>query len=353
MKFKRILVGCLLGTILITSLAGCNNSSSDSVADTTEKPTATTNTQAETVKSGTITLYTSQPEADAQKLIAGFNEKYPKINVDLFRSGTEEVVSKVLAEDQVDSVLCDVLLVADSVTFESLKEKDLLLSYKSKELEGIPSEYIDKDNMYTGTKLITTGIIYNTNLVKTPITSFADLTAETLKDCEIMPSPLYSGAAAYNLGVITRYDGLGWDFYKDLKSNSITVEKGNGAVQKAVVDGTKSCGIIVDYMAVRSKLDGAPVEFVYPSEGSPAVTEPIGIMEASKIQDLAKVFVDYVLSTQGQEVASNMGYTPIKAGVSAPEGLKSINNIKSMVADTAELKTCRDKEKSDFSKLFE
>ena len=41
------------------------------------------------------------------------------------------------------------------------------------ELKGIPEEYIDKDHMYTGTKVITTGIAYNTDLVKDAPKGFA------------------------------------------------------------------------------------------------------------------------------------------------------------------------------------
>ena len=103
------------------------------------------------------------------------------------------------------------------------------------ELKGIPEEYIDKDHMYTGTKVITTGIAYNTDLVKDAPKGFADLTGEAFKDAVIMPSPLYSGAAAYNLGVLSRNETLGWDFFQGLKDNGITVDKGNGAIQKAVV----------------------------------------------------------------------------------------------------------------------
>ena len=130
----------------------------------------------------------------------------------------------------------------------------MLLPYESPELKGIPEEYIDKDHMYTGTKVITTGIAYNTDLVKDAPKGFADLTGEAFKDAVIMPSPLYSGAAAYNLGVLSRNETLGWDFFQGLKDNGITVDKGNGAIQKAVVAGEKSCGILVDYMANRSKM---------------------------------------------------------------------------------------------------
>ena len=56
--------------------------------------------------------------------------------------------------------------------------------------------------MYTGTKVITTGIAYNTEdrttqMVKDAPKGFADLTGEVFKDAVIMPSPLYSGAAAF------------------------------------------------------------------------------------------------------------------------------------------------------------
>ena len=302
---------------------------------------------------GKVTLYTSQPEKDAAKLIKAFNVEYPQVSVEVFRSGTEEVISKVRAENKVNSVLADILLVADSVTFEGLKEEGMLLPYRSPELKGIPAEYIDKDNTYVGTKLISTGIIYNTKEMKAPVTSFADLTKEACKDKVIMPSPLYSGAAAYNLGIITRTDGLGWEFYEALKANGVKVEKGNGSVRTAVVAGERGCGMIVDFMAVRANQEGAPVEFVYPAEGSPAVTEPIGILKTTKVPELARAFVDFVISEEGQQLASDMGYTPIKEGIKAPKGLKSISEIKSMVADFSDMKATKEADKSRFSNMFQ
>lgn len=355
---KSLLAKAVAVVLVAASLAGCGNSKTDTnQADKTENTAENTTSKAPEVKKedlkGTITLYTSQPEEDAQKLIDGFHEECPNIEVQVFRSGTEEVVSKVLAENQADSVLADVLLVADSVTFESLKEQDLMMSYESPELKGIPEEFIDKDHMYTGTKVISTGIIYNTDMVSEAPKGFADLAKDTFKDNTIMPSPLYSGAAAYNLGVMTRNDALGWDYYEALKENGVTVDKGNGAIQKSVVAGEKAAGVIVDYMAVRSKQEGAPVEFVYPEEGSPCVTEPIGILKDTKNEELAKAFVDYVLSDKGQELAASIGYTPIKEGVKAPEGLKSISELKTMTYDISELYKARETDKEQFSSLFQ
>jgi len=103
MNLKRIVVWALM-TALVASCAAGTAFAADTVP-----------------LEGRMTLYTSQPERDVTKLIAAFNELHPDVAVDVFRSGTEEVVSKVRTEHAVRSVLADVLLVADSVTFESLK----------------------------------------------------------------------------------------------------------------------------------------------------------------------------------------------------------------------------------------
>ena len=365
---KKKLAVIVAAGLAAAALAGCQGnaseattaaeSSSQAPAEGSEETSEGESTEAASEEAsqdlaGAITLYTSQPEEDIQAMIDGFNEKWPEIQVDVFRSGTEEVVSKVLAEQQAGSVLADVLLVADNVTFETLKEQDLLMAYESPELEGIPETYIDKDHMYTGTKVITTGIAYNTELVQNAPASFADLTKADYKDNLIMPSPLYSGAAAYNLGVITRTEGMGWEYYQALKDNGITVDKGNGAVQNAIVAGEKACGLLADYMAIRSKNDGAPVEFVYPSEGSPAVTEPIGIVNGTENEALAKAFVDFVLSEEGQTLTSEIGYTPVKSGVAVPEGLKSIDEFTPLTWDTEELYQNREADKEQFSEMFQ
>lgn len=325
---------------LMLALAGCGGGEKKAAAPTSG------------ALKGTLTLYTSQPEADAQKLIAAFNKKHPDVKVQIFRSGTEEVVSKVLAEEKAGAIQADMLLIAEDVTFEILKEKKLLEPHKSAELKEIPAEFIDKDNMYVGTKVMTTGVMYNTSRGLKPLTSFADLTKAEYKNEVIMPSPMYSGAAAYNVGLMTRTKGLGWEYFEALKANNIKVDKGNGAVQKAVVAGDKACGMIVDYLVMRAKAKGAPVEFVYPAEGSPVITEPIAILKTSKNIPAAKAFVDFIISKEGQELAAKQGYTPIRKGVAAPSGLKGISDIKVMKADVKELYKNRAADKKRFVEIF-
>lgn len=302
---------------------------------------------------GKLTIYTSQPEADIQALVKVYNASYPDVDVAVFRSGTEEVISKVLAEKRANKVLADVLLVSDAATFESLKSEDLLMSYASPELSGLDAGFYDAENTYAATKIISTGIVVNTEIISNAPSSLADLTKAEYKGELVMPSPLYSGAAAYNLGVITRTEGLGWDFYKALKDNGVKVDKGNGSVQKAVVAGEKGLGILVDYMAIRAKNDGASVEFVYPAEGSLCVTEPVGIVKGAANAEAAKSFVDFILSDAGQKATADIGYTPVRKGVAAPAGLKGADEITALAYDIPTLVKTREDDKKRFAVLFE
>lgn len=302
--------------------------------------------------SGTLDFYTSQPDADAQALVDAFKEQNPEVDISIFRSGTEEVVSKIQAENQGGNIQADVLLVADSVTFENFKAEELLLAYESPEAEGIDEAFVDPDGTYAGTKIMATGLIVNTNEVTELPTSWSILTDEATSGQAVMPSPLYSGAAAYNLGVITRQDGLGWEFYESLRANDITITQGNGAVLESVATGEKNYGMIVDYLAARAKTDGSPVELVYPEEGVPVITEPVGIMANTENEEASKAFVDFILSEEGQQLASELGYTPIREGVEAPEGLKTLDEMTILDAEAVELLETRDEDKAEFGRIF-
>lgn len=299
-----------------------------------------------------ILLYTSQPDADAQALIKAFTAKNPAIQVNFFRSGTEEVISKIMAENQSGKIQADVLLVADSVTFEILKRQNLLEAYQSPETKKIAAQFIDADHMYTGTKIIATVLGVNTKNAKKMPDSWQILTEPLSRNQGIMPSPLYSGAAAYNLGILTRQKSFGWNFYRKLKENGMTTVQGNGAVLKALATGDKTYGMVVDYMVARAKQDGSPVDLVYPREGVTAVTEPVGIVKNTPNLAAARKFVDYVLSVDGQNLAASINYTPVRKGVKAPQGLKAAAQIKVLSSPTSDLYNTRDEEKKKFSDLF-
>lgn len=299
----------------------------------------------------TLTLYTSQPNSDAQQTVDAFQAAYPDIEVEWVRDGTTRLMTRLRSELAAGVSNPDVLLIADSMTMESLKQEGELQPYLSPAREAFDAELFDPEGYYYGTKLITTGIVYNTGAEEQP-QSWQDLLKPEYAGMVTMPSPLYSGAALIHMAAISENAELGEGYYDALHDNRTEAQGGNGGVFNAVAAGTKPYGIVVDFLPIREAAKGSPVEFVFPEEGVSAVTEPVAIMAGARNVDAAQKFVDFVLSQEGQQLVSEQGYLPAHPDVTPPEGFPARDTIKLMPVDIAQALEQEDALKQRFSDLF-
>ena len=288
---------------------------------------------AQTVE-GKLVLYTSQPQTDAQQTIDAFKARYPKIDVSFVRDGTPRVMAKLRAEMAAGQPQADLLLIADSVTMESLKKEGALLAHDKAPVAGYAKGIHDPGNTWFATKLITTGIAYNRKAPFVPA-SWSDLNRPEAKGMVVLPSPLTSGAAMIHAVSLTANLPDGWGYYEKLKANGALAGGGNGDVLKQVASGEKLYGMIVDYMPIREKAKGSPIEFVFPKEGVSAVSEPVAILKTTKNPDAAKAFIDFLLSPDGQKMASAQGYIPAQEEVALPPGFGDRSQVKIMAFDPA------------------
>lgn len=300
---------------------------------------------------GKLVLYTSQPERDAAQTVAAFKRVQPNVDVDIFRSGTTEVMGKLAAEFAAGQSKADVLLLADAASMEALKKDGRLLAYREARVDGLEPGTYDADRSYFGSKLITTGIAVNTAAKSRPA-SWADLAKPEYKGQIAMPSPLYSGAAAIMLGTMTARPDLGWGFFERLKSADAVAVRGNGAVMTAVANGEKSYGVLVDFMAFNAKAKGSPIDFIFPAEGLPAVTEPVAILKTTQNAAAARAFVDFILSDEGQKLAVSMGYIPARASVGMPSWYPAGAKINLMPTDIAKVVQANSANLKRFAELF-
>jgi len=301
--------------------------------------------------SGKLVLYTSQPNTDAQQTIAAFKAKHPKVDISFVRDGTPRVMAKLRAEFEAGQPQADVLLIADSVTMEGLEKEGRLLPHEKADVSAYPEGTHDPQKHWFATKLITTGIAYNTKAPFKP-TSWADLLRPEAKGQVVMPSPLTSGAALIHAATLTGNLEGGWKYYEGLKANGAQAGGGNGDILKSVAGGEKLFGVIVDFMPIREKAKGAPIEFVFPKEGVSAVTEPVAILKTTKNPEAAKAFIDFVLSKEGQELALKQGYVPAHPAVALPAGYPPRSEIKVMPFDAAKALAEETKNKKTFEDIF-
>lgn len=298
-----------------------------------------------------LMLYTSQPNTDAQQTVDAFEAAHPGIEVQWVRDGTTRLMTRLEAERSAGQNRADVLLVADAVSLENLRQQDLLASYRPEALDHYPDTLYDPEGHYFGTKQIATGIVYHQRAAEQP-QHWQDLTDAALKGQVAMPSPLYSGAALIHLDSMVNDERFGWDYYQALADNGVMPNGGNGGVLKQVAAGTRPYGVMVDFMALREKAKGSPIEFVYPEEGVSVVTEPVAIMKNARHPEAAQKFVDFLLSKAGQELIREQGYLPARDDVDAPEGYPERSQIHALPFSATRALEQAEAEKARFADIF-
>lgn len=300
----------------------------------------------------TVNLYTSESQDLVGDMMNVFMEEHPNVKVEIFRTGTEELIAKMEAERTSGEIAADMVWFADIDYFNSLDEDGLLEEYVSPNAEEISDEFIYNGGKYYEVRQIFNVLAYNTAQVTEPLISWKDLYRDNLKGKAAMASPNYSGAAFLTLATIVDNNDLGWEFYESLDDNDVKFEQGNGALASKVASGEYHAVSIVDFMALNAKNEGSPVEVVWPEEGAVIIPTPVGIMKNSEVKEGAKQIMDFLLSEECQVMFKDQGYIPVNPNVGVPENAPNVEDIKIMPLDLDFLKENREELKTGFGDIF-
>ncbi len=300
---------------------------------------------------GTITLYTSQSPEIAQATVDAFQAAHPDITVEWTRNGTSQLMNVLAAEIEAGDVRPDVLLVADTINLGALKRDGRLMAYADAPVEGLDPATYDADKTFFGTKIMATGIVYNTQNAE-PVSTWAELLTEENRGQIAVPSPLYSGAALNHLHSVIDVPSVGWEFYEGLNALDIIPEGGNGPALNAVAGGMAKYGIIVDADSIRAKAAGSPVDFIYPEDGVSFITEPVAIMSTARNVEDAKTFVNFLLTEAGQELVVQQGNLPLHPGMEPPAGFPLLSQITLLPVDSDRAVETDAEVRAKFTEIF-
>jgi iron(III) transport system substrate-binding protein len=223
-------------------------------------------------------------------------------------------------------------MLADELSMEALKRDGRLSPYPGAPISGMPKGSYEAGYSYFGTKMMSVILIYNTKTAKRP-RSWKDILGKANKGLVLMPNAVTSGSALANYAFLTSQPGLGQAYFKALSKNGALVVRSNGQVRDAVASGSHKYGIILDYVAVKAKKKGSPVDYVYPKEGVVSIHQPIAILKDSKNVKAARKFVDYMISKRGQGLVVKLGYRPLYGDVAPPKGFPKTSKVKIVPLD--------------------
>jgi len=195
-----------------------------------------------------------------------------------------------------------------------LMERKLLASYHSPEAKSIEKDLVDPEGFWTAYYVNPYVLGFNTNLVKK---ASAPKTYEDLLDPKWKGKKISIDDEAFGLlsGLIRAWGKeKAVDFFKKLAAQNPVLMRGNTNRVQLTVAGEYS--LIVAYAPTiqRETSRGAPIDWV-PLE--PAVTQVNPVMIGSKAPhpNAARLFNDFLLSKEGQEMLRGMQRIPVRKDV--------------------------------------
>jgi len=252
---------------------------------------------------------------------AAFEKEYPFVQVEFFRSNSEGVVRRMLAEYQAKRY--DVDIVDGTVSPTMVHRAGYLQRFYSPYLADYPDELKDADGFWGTTNLYFMTLGYNTRNVKPNELpkSYQDLLNPRWKGQMMWSTSRGSGAPIF-IGNVLQSMGkeAGNAYLQKLRSQNIAkTTASNRQVLDLVIAGEYPIGVhIFNHHAYISKTKGAPVDW-QPIEPVTGTENTVGLAKNTPHPHAAMLFLDFVLSEKGQKVFQQSNYLPAHPKVPAKQ----------------------------------
>jgi len=251
-----------------------------------------------------------------------------------------EILQRLSNEKDSGVVIADLWFTGGADTFINASQSDLLLKYQSPYGEVLADNMKDKGGYWYGTSLTLVNLVVNKELINEKglnmIESWDDLLQEGLKGEVSMSNPASSGTAYNTVSAILETKGQeeGWAYLDQLIDQIPYFTARGSDPKKNVIAGEAIVGINASNGDRDVEINNPHVKLVYPKEGTGWWPQPVAIVNGTKNEDAAKVFIDWVISKRGMSViAESRNAAVARTDIERPEGIIDISTVELFATD--------------------
>jgi iron(III) transport system substrate-binding protein len=310
-------------------------------------------------REGRVAFYSGMIENQALRPIAdAFKKKYPFMAVDYWRGDSRALVQKALTERRAGRVSGDILESTGGA--EALIRAGATQPFYSASSAGFPKNYVDPNGMWVASRLDYFGVAYNTRQVSA---------ADVPKTYEDLLNPKWKGAIAWRadsevgadlfIAGVMRDMGKakGEAYLKRLSGQNIVNYAGSArALVDRVGEGEYKIALeIYAHHPLISKAKGAALE-TQMLDPVPSALSTVQLASEAPHPNAAILFIDFLLSKEGQEVLRAAQYLSPNPQVDTDPSLRKIiprlNGLKETVFTPELMFQTRDEANALFNKYF-
>ncbi|AIC26127.1 ABC transporter substrate-binding protein [Rhizobium etli bv. mimosae str. IE4771] len=283
-------------------------------------------------KEGTVSIYTSTDAAQSQKLQDGFTKKYG-IKIAYNDLGTNGAYNQVISEAAAGQTTADLVWSSAMDLQMTLVQDGYASEYASPEAAKLPA-WANYKNTLFATTVEPIGVIYNTKALaqdKLPKT-YADMITflkenkSTLQGKVATFDPEKSGSGFLHHSNDARNRKDFWDLAKAMGDDGAKIYSSSGGMKETVVSGENVIAInIIGSYALDWVKESPNLGVHFATDYTPAFSRLALITKDAPHANAAKLFVDYMLSAEGQSLLAEGGLPSVREDVTAGLNIKTLN----------------------------
>jgi iron(III) transport system substrate-binding protein len=287
-------------------------------------------------KEGKIVLYTANLLDTEQIVAREFNKKYPQVKVDIVRAPGARLFTRVETEAASNQLGADILDMTDRGL--AMKIESLFIDYAPPNAAQYDTSKAMSKKLWPRSVSVN-ALAYNPALVKDIAPSWQSINDPAFKK-KVGIVIAGSGGTTWTTTMFQRKE-LGLDFWKAGAAVEPRLYESNGPLATGLVRGEVSVASLLVNASLPLQAEGAPIKIVYPKEGLPITPGMAGIFKTAKNPNAAKLYLNWALSLEGQNVmTSKLGYVSLLKGASPPPGAPA--DAKLWLPDNEEYEKLRD-----------
>jgi len=266
-----------------------------------------------------VVLYTTTNLEEASAMGGHFKAKYPFLDVNVNRAEGERIVTKILQETRAKKTLVDVMQ-TPAFYLHALRKRGIVGEYTSAENPFFPRNF-KEEKYWTTTYYNPYVVLYNTKLVSAQNLPkrYADLLGSFWKNKMTLEKDKIDWFTAM-LHILGREKGI--KYMRDLSRQDPMLRIGQTLITQLVAAGETALQINANAVTVnRLKQKGAPIDWVAPGP-LPGLMVGVGLISQAPHPAAARLFVDFLLSKEGQQLYQSAGRLVGRSDLPQDESLR-------------------------------
>jgi iron(III) transport system substrate-binding protein len=288
---------------------------------------------------GELVIYSNTSEENWAPIFRDFQKKFPWVEkVSANDLDSDEVFQKILSEQATGKSPADLVVTNAAVGWAEFAARDgVLMDYESPEIDQLPEFAQLLPNVFAMSTDPQT-IAYNTELVPEAPTGIAHLgeLAEANPDVFQDKITVRDPESSFGYSVTNAYTSANPDGWAALEKvlPFTRAETSSGTQMEKILAGEYVAGFLISGGPAFPVVEDSQglVETVYPDDGTVVLPRGIGIAADAPHPATSKLFVDFLMSEEGQFAVAEGGLSSYRDNVSG-EGLHTYQEVVDAVGE--------------------